>query len=139
VRIQHGFYVYYFQLYYMIKLYFSCFLVHSPYNVIMIVYIGYLHSLRFHFLKWEVKYWSIEINPLCWETVHFLFQNIWYKQKSKQNWGRNLSSKISVDMNSIFMKLYVTWPTWPKGHIPQKFRIFEVIFVVFRLMKNINV
>jgi hypothetical protein len=24
-------------------------------------------------------------------------------------------------MNSIFMKLYVTWPTWPKGHIPQKF------------------
>jgi hypothetical protein len=65
------------------------FLVHSQYNVIMIVYIGedsiswcnYLHSLRFHFLKWEVKYWSIEINRLCWETVHFLFQNIWYKQK----------------------------------------------------------
>ena len=35
--------------------------------------------------------------------------------------GRNLSSKIPVDINSIFMKLYVTWPTWPKGHIPQKF------------------
>jgi hypothetical protein len=35
--------------------------------------------------------------------------------------GQSLLSKISVDMNSIFMKLYVTWP-WPnKGHIPQKF------------------
>ena len=33
-------FVYYFQLYCMIKLYFSCFLVHSQYNVIMIVYIG---------------------------------------------------------------------------------------------------
>ena len=32
--------VYYFQLYYMIKLYLSCFLVHSQYNVIIIVYIG---------------------------------------------------------------------------------------------------
>jgi hypothetical protein len=30
---------------------------------------------------WEVKYWSIETNRLCWETDHFLFQNIWYKQK----------------------------------------------------------
>ena len=47
-------------------------------------------------------------------------------------WGRSLSSKIPDDMNSIFMKLYVTWPTWPKGHIPKKF----VIFVDFRLMKN---
>ena len=46
--------------------------------------------------------------------------------------GRTLSSKIPVDMNSIFMKLYVTWPTWPK-----EIGIFEVIFVVFRLMKNI--
>jgi hypothetical protein len=48
--------------------------------------------------------------------------------------GRSLSSdhsrycvinrminKIPVDMNSIYMKLYVTWPTWPLGHIPQKF------------------
>jgi len=35
--------------------------------------------------------------------------------------GRSLSSKIPVDMKSIFMKLYVIWPTWPKGHIPQKF------------------
>ena len=52
--------------------------------------------------------------------------------------GRSLSSKIPVDMNSIFMKLYVTWPTWPKGHIPQKFLFSKpVIFVVFRLMKNI--
>jgi hypothetical protein len=25
--------------------------------------------------------------------------------------GRSLSSKIPVDINSIFMKLYVTWPT----------------------------
>jgi hypothetical protein len=32
-------------------------------------------------LKWEVTHWSIETNRLCWETVHFLFQNIWYKQK----------------------------------------------------------
>ena len=29
---------------------------------------------------------------------------------------RSLSSKIPVDMNSIFMKLYVTWPTWPRSH-----------------------
>ena len=35
--------------------------------------------------------------------------------------GRSLSSKIPIDMNSIFIKLYVTWPTWPKSHIPQKF------------------
>jgi hypothetical protein len=35
--------------------------------------------------------------------------------------GWSLSSKIPVDMNSIFMKLYVTWPTWLKGHISQKF------------------
>jgi hypothetical protein len=35
--------------------------------------------------------------------------------------GRNLSSKIPAEINSIFMKLYVTWPTWLKGHIPQKF------------------
>ena len=34
--------------------------------------------------------------------------------------GRNLLSKIPVDMNSKFMKLCVTWPTRPKGHIPQK-------------------
>jgi hypothetical protein len=42
-------------------------------------------------------------------------------------------------MNSIFMKLYVTWPTWPEGHIhcTSEIWIFEVIFVVFRLMKNI--
>ena len=37
--------------------------------------------------------------------------------------GRTLSSKIPVDINNIFMKLYITWPTWPKGHIPQKFEI----------------
>ena len=37
--------------------------------------------------------------------------------------GRNLSSKIPVDMNSIIFKLYVTFPTWPKGHIPQKFEL----------------
>ena len=24
-------------------------------------------------------------------------------------------------MNTILIKLYVTWPTWPKVHIPQKF------------------
>ena len=36
-------------------------------------------------------------------------------------------------MNSIFMKLYVTWPTSHTSEI----WIFEVIFVVFRLMKNI--
>ena len=35
--------------------------------------------------------------------------------------GRSLSSKIPVEMNSIFMKLYVRWPTWPKGHLPQAF------------------
>jgi hypothetical protein len=35
--------------------------------------------------------------------------------------GRNLSSKIPVDMNSVFMKLSVTCPTWSKGHIPQLF------------------
>jgi hypothetical protein len=35
----------------------------------------------FLFLMWEVKYWSIETNWLCWETDHFLFRNIWYKQK----------------------------------------------------------
>jgi hypothetical protein len=33
---------------------------------------------------------------------------------------------------TIFMKLYVTWPMWPKRHIPQTFD-----FVAFRLMKNI--
>ena len=38
--------------------------------------------------------------------------------------GRNLS-KIPVDMNSIFMKLYVTWPMWPKHHIPQKFEFLK--------------
>jgi hypothetical protein len=27
----------------------------------------------------------------------------------------------AVDMNSIFIKLYVAWPTWAKGHISQKF------------------
>jgi hypothetical protein len=25
--------------------------------------------------------------------------------------------KITVDMNNIFMKLYVTWQTWPKSHM----------------------
>ena len=35
-------------------------------------------------------------------------------------------------MNSIFMKLYVTWPMWPTSEI----WIFEVIFVDFRLTKN---
>ena len=44
------------------------------------------------------------------------------------------SSKIPVDMNSIFMKLYVTWPMWPKT---SENWIFEMIFVDFRLMKNI--
>ena len=39
--------------------------------------------------------------------------------------GRSLSLKIPVDMNSIYMKLYVT-EIW----------IFEVIFVDFRLTKN---
>jgi hypothetical protein len=43
--------------------------------------------------------------------------------------GRSLPSKNPVDMNSIFMKLYVTWPTRPKGHIPQKFEL--VIFSSF--------
>ena len=47
--------------------------------------------------------------------------------------GQSLSSTISVDMNSIFMKLYVTWPTWQTSEI----WIFEVIFVDFRLKKNI--
>jgi len=42
---------------------------------------------------------------------------------------RNLSWKIPVDMNMIFKKLYVTWPTWPQT--------FEVIFVGLRLTKNI--
>ena len=51
--------------------------------------------------------------------------------------GRSLSSKFPVDMNSMFMKLYVTCPTWPKCHIPQKFKICEMIVLVFRLMKNI--
>ena len=45
--------------------------------------------------------------------------------------GQSLSSKISIDMNSIFMKLYVTWP-----HTSEIW-IFEVIFVDFRLTKNI--
>jgi uncharacterized membrane protein YecN with MAPEG domain len=40
--------------------------------------------------------------------------------------------KIPFDMNSIFMNLYVTWPTYIS-----EIWIFEVIFVVFRLMKNI--
>jgi hypothetical protein len=44
---------------------------------------------------------------------------------TEQNCGRSLSSKISVDMNIIFMKLYVTWPMWPKGHIPQKFEFLK--------------
>jgi hypothetical protein len=35
--------------------------------------------------------------------------------------GKAYHKKFPVDVNSIFMKLYVTWPTWPKGHIPQKF------------------
>jgi hypothetical protein len=35
--------------------------------------------------------------------------------------GGSLSWKISVDMKSIFMK---TWPTWPEGHIPQKLLYF---------------
>jgi hypothetical protein len=37
---------------------------------------NYLHNLKFHFLMWVVKYWSIEINCLCWETDRFLYQNI---------------------------------------------------------------
>ena len=51
--------------------------------------------------------------------------------------GRNLSLKIPVDMNIIFMKLCVTWPTRPKVHIPQKFEFSKGFFIVFRLMKNI--
>ena len=47
--------------------------------------------------------------------------------------GRSLSVKIPVDMHSIFIKLYGTCPR-DQGHTPQK---FEVIFVGFRLMKNI--
>ena len=60
--------------------------------------------------------------------------NIWLKGEfavvpTAKICGRSLSSKIPIDMNSIFMKLYITWP--------QKFLIFEVIFVDFRLTKNI--
>ena len=50
--------------------------------------------------------------------------------------GQSLSLKIPVDMNSIFMKLYVTCSMWPKGHISQKFE-FSKFFVVFRPMMNI--
>ena len=50
---------------------------------------------------------------------------------------RNLSSKIPVDMNSIILKLYVIWPTWPKRSHTSEIWIFEVIFVDFRQMKNI--
>ena len=50
--------------------------------------------------------------------------------------GRSLSSKILVDMNIKFMKLYVTWHTWPMWHTSEMW-IVEVIFVEFRLMKNI--
>jgi hypothetical protein len=35
--------------------------------------------------------------------------------------GWSLSYKITVDMNNIFMKMYITWPTWPKSHMPQKY------------------
>ena len=49
-------------------------------------------------------------------------------------WADLRSSKIPVDMNSIFTKLYITWPTW--SHTSEIW-IFKVIFVVFRLMKNI--
>ena len=40
-------------------------------------------------------------------------------------------------MNSTFMKLYVTWPTWPKGHIPKKFEFSKWFLEFLRLMKNI--
>ena len=49
-------------------------------------------------------------------------------------WADLRSSKIPVDMNSIITKLYITWPTW--SHTSEIW-IFKVIFVVFRLMKNI--
>jgi hypothetical protein len=49
--------------------------------------------------------------------------------------GWSLSSKISVDMNSIFMKLYVTWPTWPKGHIPQKFEFSRWYLRIIWILK----
>jgi hypothetical protein len=29
--------------------------------------------------------------------------------------GRSLPLKIPVDMNSIILKLYVTWLTWPRN------------------------
>ena len=45
--------------------------------------------------------------------------------------GRSLSSKIPFDMNSIILKLYVTWPTWPKYHIPQ---IFEFSIKTERIL-----
>jgi hypothetical protein len=51
--------------------------------------------------------------------------------------GQSLSSKIPVDINSIFMKLYVTWPMWPKGSHISGIWFFEVNFVVSKLMKNI--
>ena len=40
-------------------------------------------------------------------------------------------------MNSIFMKLYVTWPTWPKGHIPQKFEFLNWFLQFLDWWKNI--
>jgi hypothetical protein len=50
-------------------------------------------------------------------------------------WGQSLSSKFPVDMNSIFMKLYATWPTWLKGHIPQSFE-FSVHSTYANILKN---
>jgi hypothetical protein len=40
-------------------------------------------------------------------------------------------------MNSISIELYVTLPTWPNGHIPQKFEFSKWFFIDFWLMKNI--
>ena len=55
------------------------------------------------------------------QNTEWLFKGAFAVVSTDKICGRSLSSKIPVDMNIIFMKLYVTWPTWPKGHIPQKF------------------
>jgi hypothetical protein len=61
---------------------------------------------------------------------------------------RSLSSDLSgycvirmININPRWYEQHIyettTWPTWPKGHIPQRFEFSKWFIVVFRLMKYI--
>ena len=73
---------------------------------------------------------STEIdNNFGYDKITQLVDNIPLSNNTpfKETFAQSLSSNILVEINSIILKLYVTWPTSPKCHIPQKFEFSKNI------------